>query len=652
MNIVSVAIPTPLYNTFDYFDVENTTIGVRVIVPFGTRDIVGIVTAKPTASKYLTKLKSIKKVLDKEPIVDKNMLNMLFWTAKYYHHPIGETIFSALPKNIKLGKELKIKHKLTVQKKLNSDIKPSNEQQKAIDEVLKSINNYQAFLLHGITGSGKTEVYLRISKKLISLGKQVLILVPEIGLTPQMIDRFSSRLDTTVSPVHSQLNATEKLDAYLLAKGNMSGIILGTRSAIFTPATNLGAIIIDEEHDSSFKQQSGLKYSARNLAFVRAKQCNIPLVLGSATPSLETLRNVADDKIKHLILKYRAGKSSLPKIITIDMKRETNSVLSDTLINKTKQCLSQKKQVMLFINRRGYAPIYHCKNCNWRANCKNCSTNMVLHNSINRLKCHHCGFDCMPMAECPDCSQDTLIASGYGTERLEEILHANFPEASIIRIDKDTTRRKKSMQLYLSKITDNKPCIIVGTQMLAKGHDFKNLAMVGVLDTDNSFFSIDFRATEYLAQLLMQVSGRAGRCEAKGEVYIQSRQVENRIFKFITEHNYLSFAKILLQDRKLNTMPPYAYHALICANSKDKHKHLQFLEKLKKSITKVNKNSVEILGPASAIIEKKANYYYANLYLSSVNRRYLHLLLNNLRDSINKITIPKGVRWFLDIDPI
>ncbi len=648
MNIVSVAIPVPLQKTFDYTSNDIITIGSRIKVSFNNRLCVGIVIANPKQSAYLIKLKPVIEVLDTVPIITSSMLELLQWAAKYYHHSIGEVIFSALPKNIKLGKKITLKKNSIIQKQIVSTIAPNNAQQKVINTILSS-NGYNAFLLHGITGSGKTEVYIRISEVVLQQGKQVLILVPEIGLTPQMIQRFASRLNTVLVVIHSQLSESEKLDAYILAKENKAGVILGTRSAIFSPASNLGLIIIDEEHDSSFKQQSGFRYCAKDLAFIRTKKKNIPLILGSATPSLETLYNVINKKIKHLVLKHRAGDAKLPVVNIIDMASQNNKILSEKLINSITQHLNNNKQVMLFLNRRGYAPVYHCQNCNWQAKCDNCSANMVLHNTSYRLRCHHCGLEILPHDKCPSCKDTKLTVVGYGTQRLEEMLYAYFPNIDIIRIDRDTTRKKQAMQKYIKQISSNKPCIILGTQMLAKGHNFTNLAMVGILDTDASFFSIDFRSTEHLAQLIMQVAGRAGRDKDAGEVYIQSNQPSNRLFYFIKQHNYIDLAKLLLQERKLSKTPPYAYQALISANSKNQDYAREFLLRLKQNL---NINNVAIWGPANAIIEKKATYYYVNLYLSSTSRKQLHLILDKLDECIEKFKNPKKVRWFLDIDPI
>lgn len=651
MFIVSVALATPLYQLFDYCSDKPLKVGVRVRVSFAHRKLVGVVLATPDNSDYLDKLKPIETCLDETPIISQFMIDFLTWGANYYHHPIGEAVLSALPKNIRLGKPVVVKKNIKPAKQQASKITPNKAQQHQIDRVMKQVNTYQPFLLHGITGSGKTEVYIRLSKQVLAKGKQVLILVPEIGLTPQMVARFSHRLQTSIAVIHSQLNDSQKTDAYLLAQSNQVGLVLGTRSAIFTPFSNLGLIVIDEEHDSSFKQQSDWRYSARDLAFMRAKMSDIPLLLGSATPSLETLKNVISQKIQYLSLATRAGNASLPTVSLIDMNVQ-ESILSGTLLRKMSQHLKNDKQVMLFINRRGYAPVFHCQNCDYQAKCDACSTRLILHRASYRLKCHHCGAQSMPPTQCPLCEKQQLMASGYGTQRLEEMLYAHFPNTQVLRIDKDTTGKKKSMQNFLDKIAKNEPCIIIGTQMLAKGHDFHHLAMVGVLDADASFFSLDFRATEHLAQLLMQVAGRAGRGSDKGEVYIQTKQVSHPIFNFIKQHNYIEYAKVLLKERQQAQLPPYGYQALICANAKQKADAMGFLTQLKELLRRFEIVSVELWGPAEAIIEKKSHYFYVNLYVSSLDRTALHQVLAQLNANINQLKGRSKVRWYIEVDPL
>ena len=652
MQITEVAIPVPLHNTFDYLCKEKVVIGSRVKVPFGSKKVTGIVLSHKDKSSF-SKLKEVEEVIDHEALLSKEILEFLTWSANYYHHPIGEVLSNAIPKNLRNGKPALLKKPSVANVKASStDIQLTTEQSFAITEVLKSSSEFNGFLLHGVTGSGKTEVYLNITERLLKTGKQVLVLVPEIGLTPQMISRFKERIEGQVVAVHSQLNDTQKQDAYLLAKNGDAKVILGTRSAIFTPIPNLGLVIVDEEHDNSFKQQSNFRYSARDLSFMRAKFANVPLILGTATPSLETLKNVIEKKLARLTLTSRPGEAIMPSIDLIDMRSQPSEPLSKPLIARIKHYLSESRQVMLFINRRGYAPIYYCTECGWQSECTSCDSRLVYHRSINRLKCHHCGLEKSPESSCPSCSSKELKILGYGTERLEENLESFFPSTEVIRIDRDTTRKKKAFATHLKKINSGEPCIIIGTQMLAKGHDFSNLAFVGILDVDVGLMSTDFRATEHLAQLLVQVSGRCGRGKYKGEVNIQTRYPNHPIFNFVKDSRYTEYAKTLLLERKDTKLPPFAHQALICANAKNKILAENFLTEVAQLINSIEIESVEIWGPVPGVIERKSDYYYFNLYLQSEDRGQLRRLIQTFYQHVETIRVSSSVRWFVDIDPV
>ena len=650
--IIEVAIPVPLHKSFDYLCDKNVAIGVRVKVSFGHKKVVGIVLSHKEKSDF-GNLKSVEEVLDDEPLLSKDILDFLFWSANYYHHPIGEVLTSAIPKNLRLGKPAEIKKARAFDHQISAaDFDTTAEQNKCIETILASKDSFSGYLLHGVTGSGKTEVYLRITEALLKQGKQVLVLVPEIGLTPQMIARFEDRIGGKVVAIHSQLNETQKTDAYLMAKNGEATVVLGTRSAIFAPMPNLGLVIVDEEHDGSFKQQSSFRYSARDLSFMRAKLANVPLILGTATPSLETLKNVMDKKLTRLVLSTRPGETVMPEVSLIDMRSQNSEALSLPLINKMKQHLNSGNQVMLFINRRGYAPVFYCTECDWKAECNHCDAQLIYHRHINRLKCHHCGAEQMPESSCPSCKQSTLKILGYGTERLEENLESYFPGTTVIRIDRDTTRRKIAFAQHFERIYSGEACIIVGTQMLAKGHDFSQLAFVGILDVDVGLLSLDFRATENLAQLLIQVSGRAGRSEHKGEVAIQTRYPNHPIFEYVQQANYTKYASSLLKERQQTQLPPFSHQAMICANAKNKTQAETFLNEVALLLRSIDLPSVEIWGPVPGVIEKKADYYYFNLYLQSAERQALHQMLNTMYEHIDSIKISGSVRWFLDVDPI
>jgi primosomal protein N' (replication factor Y) len=650
--IVCVALPTPLPQCFDYLTTQEIKVGCRVIVPWGSKSKVGVVVENKQNSDYdLAKLKTVSEVLDETPIFDEMIFEVLKWTSKYYHHPLGEVIATAIPKRLREGKEAVIKLKKQEEDLPEQVQLDLNEAQIEAVEIVAKVNEFKGFLLHGVTGSGKTEVYLSLVKQQLGHNKQVLVLIPEIGLTPQMVFRFEQRLQTKVAVFHSQLTEVQKLNTYLLAKNGDAKVILGTRSAIFMPIKDLGLIVVDEEHDDSFKQQSGLRYSARDLSYIRAQKSDIPLVLGTATPSLETLNNVLNEKITRITLKNRAGKAKPPKITIVDMRGNYNG-FSDLLLAQMHKTLAKGKQVMLFINRRGYAPVYYCKACQWRAQCEDCSTGLVYHRGQHRLKCHHCGLEQQPKNICPKCGENQMDVLGQGTEKVEDTLFAHFPKMPIIRIDRDTTSKKKQMENNLKKIHSGESCIIVGTQMLAKGHDFTQLSLVGILDIDAGFLSVDFRSTEKLAQLLLQVAGRSGRKDDLGEVYIQTQNPHHEIFDFINKNLYTQYANLLLNERKQAFLPPFSFQCLVCANAKNKENAVKFLEIIAQWMKNQNIQYLEVMGPVSARMEKKAGYFYVHLWLQSNSRSVLQKSIPKVLEGIQQEKLKSKVRWYLDIDPI
>lgn len=646
MSILEVAIKTPLYKSFDYQSDIEISAGCRVMVNFAGRKVIAVVIKVKETSEF--KVKNILEIIDKRPIIDEQSLRLITWCSNYYVQPIGEVVFASIPKNLRIGKEPVIKKKIEVLEQKIPNITLLDEQHIAINAVTKSLDNYGAFLLHGITGSGKTEVYLQIAKEVLRRGKQILVLVPEIGLTPQMVQRFALRLGAEVVAIHSSLNQTQKLSSWTQAKNGECGVVLGTRSAIWTQLPNLGLIIIDEEHDTSFKQQSMPRYSAKNLGFVRAKMQNIPIILGSATPSVEILKLLIDKKITHLLLKTRAS-GNLPATTITSMVGETG-VISNTLKNKIIQHIDNNKQVMIFINRRGYAPIYHCTSCGWQAECESCEKPLIYHRDTHKLKCHSCEAIIHPMNNCVKCGAHSLQVVGYGTQRLEESLSSQFKDTEIIRIDRDSTTKKSDFDKKLALINTGKPAIIIGTQMLAKGHDFPNITLVGVLDSDNSLLSTSFRATEYLAQLLIQVSGRSGRGAETGEVIIQTKYPDYPIFNFVKQHNYAGFIKGLLLERKNSLMPPFSHNGLICANSKIEERAKNHLQKCKKVLEAIQIEGVRIFSILPATPPKKADYYYFHLNLYSEDRAKLGQILKTFIQHMPKIE--SGVRYFIDVDPL
>jgi len=526
-------------------------------------------------------------------------------------------------------------------------------QQTAIDSIKSALGAFSVFLLEGVTGSGKTEVYLQVIEQILAKQQQVLVLLPEITLTPQLEARFKQRFSVLIETYHSQHNETQRLSAWLAMQKGHSSILLGTRSALFTPAPRLGLIILDEEHDSSFKQQEGFRFSARDVAIVRAKMLNIPIVLGSATPSLESLYNINKQRYQLLRLPNRAGNAHPPKLSLLDIRnQQLQEGLSPPLIRDIKNTLSKNEQVLLFLNRRGFAPTLICHSCGWVAQCKRCDANLVVHYQQQKLRCHHCASEFSITRICPDCKSGELKPLGLGTERVEQALQFLFPKHKSVRLDRDSTQRKGSLEQHLKAINQGNVDIILGTQMLAKGHHFPNVTLVVLLDVDSGLFSIDFHAPERLAQLIIQVAGRAGRAEKKGRVIMQTRQPEHPLLNTLIQHGYQAFAKEALVERQAAHLPPYSYQALLRAVSLDKETAFEFLLAVSELINNMPSNDTWVLGPVSAPMAKRSGQFRYQLLLQNTQRKHLHILLNHLLPAINKLKLARKVRWSLDVDPI
>jgi len=537
-------------------------------------------------------------------------------------------------------------------KETQSHLKLNPEQQNAVDKIL-SAKDCEIFLLDGVTGSGKTEVYLQCIDQVLKQGKQALILVPEIGLTPQTVSRFQNRFPVKIVTIHSGLNEKERTEAWILAQTGAAKIIIGTRSAVFTPMAKPGIIILDEEHDASFKQQSGFRYSARSLALVRAQLENIPSILGSATPSLETLHNAKTNRYQYLHLPQRAGNANKPQCHIIDLRNQyLNEGLSKTLLDGIRKHLEAKGQVLLFLNRRGFAPTLLCHQCAWSAECNRCDARLTLHKRAYHLRCHHCGATHGVPKNCPDCKGDYLMNVGLGTEKVEALLREQFPNYTTIRIDKDTTSKKGSLNNLLDKIISGEANILIGTQMLAKGHHFPNVTMAAILDADSGLFSTDFRATEKLAQLLIQVSGRAGRAEKPGEVFIQTHQPEHPLLNKLLKDGYFGFAEAALQERKCATLPPYSHLSIIRAEAMNKTEPLAFLNEVKALAEKLVSGSVSLLGPIPSPMEKRAGHFRALLMIQSEHRNRLQSLIKSIVPQLEQSKLARKVRWSLDVDPL
>ena len=529
---------------------------------------------------------------------------------------------------------------------------PNDEQKRAIQNILKARHSYHAFLLDGLTGSGKTEVYLQVMQEVLKQGKQVLVLVPEIGLTPQTVSRFQSRFHCHIALLHSGLNDSKRLQAWQSAQTGRASIVIGTRSAIYTPLPHLGLIVLDEEHDLSFKQQEGFRYHARDVALYRAHLENCPIILGSATPSIDSYALVEQGKMTRLELDQRAGVAVMPKMHVIDLKvAQKQNGISQQLIHEVQKRLDKKEQVLIFLNRRGYAPVLICESCGWQAKCPHCDANFTVHRQpYQHLHCHHCGTIHRMPEHCPQCQHSELKPIGLGTAKVEENLQELFPNFEVIRVDRDSTSRVGSWQKIYNKIQKSEPIILLGTQMLAKGHHFPYVTLVAILDIDSGLLSVDFRATERTAQLIIQVAGRAGRGEKKGEVYLQTLRPDHPLLNTLLESGYRSFAKQTLKERKAAWMPPYRYAALLRCESKDQELNQSFLQEHAQALRQASENSIDIWGPIPAPMERKAGRYQAHMVLLSKDRARMHFYIRQWWQNVwhNK---PHGMKLSLDIDP-
>lgn len=537
---------------------------------------------------------------------------------------------------------------------------PNIEQQNAILSIT-STNEFGVFLLNGITGSGKTEVYLRVIEEVLKQGKAALVLVPEIALTPQTFNRFYRRFNVPVSSMHSALTDRERLDAYIDMQSGKSGILIGTRTALFTPIPNLGLIIIDEEHDSSFKQNDSFRYHARSLGIIRAKENNCPIILGSATPSLESVYNVKKGIYKKLDLTIRAGGASLPDFQVIDLRNEPltdglKTGVSETLEKEIGEETAKGNQVMLFLNRRGYAHHMVCHNCGHVFMCPHCDNLLTVHKGLNRLKCHMCENNIPIPQVCPNCQSDALFEQGFGTEQVSDYLKTRYPDIGIERIDRDVVTTKAQLESRLNRITSGKSQIVIGTQMLAKGHDFPNVTLVGILDIDSSLFSDDFRSLENAAQLLTQVSGRSGRGNKKGRVIIQTHHKDNLLINQLInpDCSYLNIAEELLKTRKNLMLPPYTYQAFLLSNSSERITAFSFLNKLHSQLISVlNKYSNIAITPVmSDKMEKQQNRYHFHMLVTCLSRKTLNMFLTEVRNIVSEQSLSQDLRFAIEVDPI
>ncbi|MDF3019498.1 MAG: primosomal protein [Steroidobacteraceae bacterium] len=527
----------------------------------------------------------------------------------------------------------------------------SPEQAAAVAAIDAAHARFAPFLLYGITGSGKTEVYLHAVERVLRRGRRALVLVPEIGLTPQLVSRFRERFAVTVAVLHSALTDGERLAAWRQCVSGEARIVLGTRSAVFAPVADLGIIIVDEEHDASFKQhESGFRYSARDLAVLRAQRAQAPVVLGSATPALETLQNVASGKFTRLSLPRRAGQALPPRAALLDLREHAvRSGLATPAVEAIQRHLAAGSQVLVYINRRGYSPTLACTACGWIAPCRDCDARLTVHLGAARLRCHHCGADAPLPKDCPQCGYPVKHV-GQGTERVEETLTKLFPDMPIVRLDRDVVRKRGDLEAVVDRITSGEARILVGTQMVTKGHDFPNVTLVVVLNADQGLFSTDFRAPERVAQSIIQVAGRAGRGSKPGDVLVQTEYPEHPLLVSLLNEGYDGFARTALAEREAAGWPPFAHVAVLRASAVELPPVIEFLRAARKLARPPS--DLKLLGPAPASMARRAGRHHAQLLLESRDRAPLHRLLAEWLPRVEELKTPRDLRWSLDIDPL
>ena len=648
-----IAVGLPLRQCFTYKSKDIIKKGERVVVPFGNKSIIGIVVKKVSKPKSLKGLKEIIEITDDHIAFDKSEFKTILWASDYYHHPIGEVFFSFLPTLLRKKNDKTVKATGEIAKyELNEkdkNFKLTKEQSTNLNK-LNKINRFDPSLIYGVTGSGKTEIYLQLAEKLIQKNKSVLVLVPEINLIPQLEKRFKNRFSGDIGVYHSRQTSNQRLKVWLRSKFGEIKIVIGTRSSVLIPLKDLGAIIVDEEHDQSYKQADGFKFSGRDIAIKRSQIEDIPIFLGSATPSLQTLKLVKEKKYKKYDLLRRVDGKKPPKLIPLDISESSmlGGIAAQTMdiINSV---IKRGEQVLIFINRRGFAPLYECDNCGWVAKCSSCESNLVFHKSKNRLICHRCESVYRVNDSCPDCSSNEINVLGTGTERVEEILKSTFKKVPIIRMDYDSTRLKGSIDAIYEETEKSKQAILVGTQMLSKGHDFPKVTLCVILNADGGLLSPDINSVEKISQQLIQVSGRAGRNNNLAKVIIQTRYPNDENLKKIKTGDYQIVAERCLKTNKALDIPPYSNISILRAISPNPQIGIKFLDKAHKILK--NKKNVDVIGPFPSIPFKVKGNTRNHLVIKSNTKTYLNRVLKFLTKEIENWPETKKVKWSYDIDP-
>ncbi len=656
--VLKVAVPVPLPRLFDYLppaEGKSPGPGRRVLVSFGRRKLVGVVADAAAFSDVPAhKLQRVKEVLDEsEAAVSPELLELLSWCSEYYRHPVGEVISNALPPGLrKPGGRLPGRPE--PEEGGNSLVPQAGpeltaEQRTVLDGIQDAMDGFNCHLIDGITGSGKTEIYMRLLGEVLGSGRQALVLVPEIGLTPQLVRRFSERLGLEPVVSHSGIAAGARMRAWAAAMRGDARLLLGTRSALFLPLKDPGLIIMDEAHDSSYKQQEGFRFSARDVAVKRAQGLNIPIVLGSATPSLETLHNAETGRYHWHRLRNRATGADEPAWKVLDLRQQpARCGLSPPALEAMASVLGRGEQVLVFLNRRGYAPVLLCHSCGWHAQCGRCDANMTWHRADRRLVCHHCDERLAVPQFCPECEADALEGAGEGTEQLDQWLQKRFSEYVLYRVDRDRMRRKGELEEVARKVREGEPCILVGTQMLAKGHHFPKVTLVVVVNLDQALYSADFRALERMGQTLIQVAGRAGRADHPGTVILQTHHPEHHALQTLIRSGYGAFAQGLMAERRLAGLPPYAYQAVLRAEANDRDRVLEFLNR---AVRAWPSGAGRLFGPFPAMMERRSGRYRWYLLAHDQARSSLQSLLGRWLAEVRELPEARRVRWSVDVDP-
>ena len=658
MPVIRVALDLPLHRLFDYVSAEAgaADIGRRVRVPFGRFERIGVIVEIADGSEWpAEQIKVAGEILRDLPPLPEDFFALCRFAAHYYQAPLGEVVLQALPAGLKRLEPPQRRAARPPRRPPESARPPLTDEQRAVLAGVDTGPGFVAHLLFGVTGSGKTEVYLRLIEQVLASGRQVLLLVPEINLTPQLEERVRGRFpDAGVVALHSELADAARERHWRAAFIGEAAIVLGTRLAVFTPLPRLGMIIVDEEHDTSFKQQDGMRYSARDIAVFRASQLNIPILLGSATPSLESWSNARNGRYRLLHMAERANPhAALPTVDVVDTRRVVlREGVSPLLIEGIKARLARREQSLVFLNRRGYAPVLCCPACGWVSRCRRCAANLVLHLADKRLRCHHCGDENRVPRACPTCGNQDIHPFGRGTQRVESWLREEFPEARILRVDRDSVKSRRQWEAVLARIHGGEADILVGTQMLAKGHDFPRLTLVGVLGADAALFAADWRAPERLFAQLMQVAGRAGRAELRGEVLIQTQYPEHPLFAAVAAHDYPGFAGAQLAEREQAGFPPYSFQAVLRAEAPAMAEAIAFLATAAALPCVSAQAQVMAYDPVPMKLARLANLERGQLLVESISRPALQKFLSLWREAITAIKAPSRLRWHIEVDPL